>query len=80
MSMRLLQKLAEYLNLELEIVLARDVNDLIPMLLKGEGDLIAHGLTVTNARKKKYPLQIIFILHVRYWFRKTRQLAKNEFA
>lgn len=60
----LLQKLAEYLNLELEIVIAKDVNELIPMLLKGDGDLIAHGLTVTNARKKKVSFtDYIYLTH-----------------
>jgi len=48
----LLQRLAEDLDVELEIVLARDINDLINMLNRGEGDIIAHGLTVTQRRQQ----------------------------
>jgi membrane-bound lytic murein transglycosylase F len=48
----LLQRLAKYLGVGLEIVLAKDNNDLINMLNRGEGDLIAHGLTVTQRRQK----------------------------
>jgi membrane-bound lytic murein transglycosylase F len=48
----LLRRLAEHMNLKLEIVLARDINDLINMLNSGEGDIIAHGLTVTQRRRQ----------------------------
>lgn len=48
----LLQRLAEHLNVELEIVLARDINDLINMLNRGEGDILAHGMTVTQRRRR----------------------------
>lgn len=48
----LLQRLADDLDIELEIVLARDINDLINMLNRGEGDIIAHGLTVTQRRQQ----------------------------
>ncbi len=46
----LLQRLAEELNVKLEIVLAHNINELIDMLNRGEGDIIAHGLTVTQRR------------------------------
>ncbi len=49
----LLEQLAEYLDLELEIKIARDMNQIIDMLLKGEGDLISYGLTVTRERQKR---------------------------
>jgi membrane-bound lytic murein transglycosylase F len=48
----LLQRLAEELNVKLEIVLAQNINELIDMLNRGEGDIIAHGLTVTQRRKE----------------------------
>lgn len=48
----LLTALAEHLDLDLEIVLADNLDHLFEMLNKGEGDLIAFGLTVTQPRKK----------------------------
>jgi membrane-bound lytic murein transglycosylase F len=42
---------AEYLNVNLRIVVADNVSDMIPMLNGGQADLIAAGLTVTEARK-----------------------------
>ncbi|UKM65321.2 transporter substrate-binding domain-containing protein [Flavobacteriaceae bacterium GSB9] len=47
----LLQRLADYLDLELEIIVADDINNLITMLNNGEGDIIAHGLTITGNRQ-----------------------------
>ncbi|MFO8128832.1 MAG: transporter substrate-binding domain-containing protein [Bacteroidales bacterium] len=48
----LLERLANHLDLRLEIVMADDINDLFDMLNRGEGDLIAYGLTVTAPRRK----------------------------
>ena len=48
----LLQQLAEYLDVELKIIIAHDLNELISMLNKGQGDIIAHGITITNQRKR----------------------------
>ncbi len=48
----LLQRLAEYLELELEMIVADDIDDLIDMLNRGEGDLIAHRLTITASRQQ----------------------------
>lgn len=48
----LLQRLAAHLNLELEVVLAKDIDELINMLNRGEGDILAHGMTVTQHRRK----------------------------
>jgi membrane-bound lytic murein transglycosylase F len=48
----LLQRLAEHLDVELEIVMAKDINDLINMLNRGEGDILAHALTVTQRRRR----------------------------
>ena len=48
----MLSRLAEDLELELKITVADDIDDLFNMLNKGEGDLIAFGLTITEPRKK----------------------------
>ncbi len=52
----LLKRFAKHLGLELEIHVSNDVDTMFNQLLDGEVDLIAHGLTITNQRKK----QVIF--------------------
>lgn len=47
----LLERLAEKLNKDLEIVLSRNIDSLIPDLLSGKADLIAHGMSITDERK-----------------------------
>lgn len=60
----ILKKFAEDLNLELEIVIAKDENDLIKMLNKNEGDIIAYGYTITEERKKKIDFSIpLYLSH-----------------
>lgn len=49
----LLQRLAEDLDVELEMVIAKDENNLIDLLQAGEGDMIAYGYTITEERSKK---------------------------
>ncbi|QSS97100.1 transglycosylase SLT domain-containing protein [Psychroflexus sp. ALD_RP9] len=49
----LLERLAKHLELELEMVIAKDEDSLIDMLNEGKGDLIAYGYTITEDRKKK---------------------------
>ncbi|MGO2357059.1 MAG: transglycosylase SLT domain-containing protein [Mesonia sp.] len=48
----LVERLAKSLDLELEIKVAKDIDQLFNMLNRGEGDLIAYGLSITEARKK----------------------------
>jgi membrane-bound lytic murein transglycosylase F len=48
----LVEKLAEHLNLELDIKVAKDIDQLFNMLNNGEGDLVAYGLSITEDRKK----------------------------
>lgn len=48
----LVEGLAKKLNLELEIKVAKDIDQLFTMLNRGDGDLIAYGLSITEARKK----------------------------
>jgi membrane-bound lytic murein transglycosylase F len=45
-------RLADHLNLELEIVIARDMDELITMLNCGEADIIAAGMTMTEDRQE----------------------------
>lgn len=49
----LLQMLGSQLDMEVEIRLARDLEQMIDMLEKGEGDLIAYGLTITAERRER---------------------------
>ena len=47
----LLQRLADSLNMDLKVVVSDGVKELIPDLLAGKGDLIAHGLNITPERQ-----------------------------
>lgn len=49
----LLERLASDLDVELEMIVAKDENKLIELLQKGEGDLLAYGYTITESRKKR---------------------------
>lgn len=48
----LFKRLADHLKVRLEVVLARNVDSVIPMLNRGEGDIIALGYTITADRKE----------------------------
>ncbi|NNL16134.1 MAG: transporter substrate-binding domain-containing protein [Flavobacteriaceae bacterium] len=48
----LLQRLADHLELELEIILSKDLDMLLHDLTQGEVDIMAHGIAITSARKK----------------------------
>ena len=48
----LLQRLARYLDVELEIKIAYNLDNFIEMLNSGEGDIVAHGLSITKPRKQ----------------------------
>lgn len=48
----LLHRLADYLGLELEIKIAYNLDNFIEMLNSGEGDIVAHGLSITKPRKQ----------------------------
>lgn len=47
----LLQLLADELGLKLELVISKDLDSEFEVLNRGDVDLIAHGMTVTNQRK-----------------------------
>ncbi len=60
----LVEQLAEDLGLELEIKVAKDIDQLFNMLNRGEGDLIAYGLSITEARKKTIQFtQPLYLTH-----------------
>ncbi len=49
----LLQRFGEHIDLPVRIEIARDFGEMMDMLDRGEGDLIAYGLTVTSARRER---------------------------
>lgn len=46
----LLKRLAKHLDLELEVIVVKNLDELIKKLNNGEGDILAHGLTITKKR------------------------------
>lgn len=48
----LFKRIADELGVGLEMVLARNVDSVIPMLNRGQGDIIALGYTITSDRKE----------------------------
>ena len=49
----LLKRFADYLDVELEIVVSNDIDSMFHHLNRGKVDLVAHGLTITQARKEE---------------------------
>lgn len=49
----MLDRLAKSLGVKLEIVIAKNVDSIFPMLNRGEGDIVALGLTITGNRKEE---------------------------
>lgn len=49
----MLERFAKHLNVELELIVVKDVDELFAKLNEGEGDLLAYGLTITNQRKEE---------------------------
>lgn len=54
----ILEDLTEKLDLNLELVISKNIDSLFDMLNEGKGDVIAYGLTVTKARKKEVAFTI----------------------
>jgi len=60
----LLQHFAEYLDVELEIIVANDIDNLIDNLNNGKVDLMAHGLTITSERQQQVAFsKYIYLTH-----------------
>ena len=49
----LASRMAEDMGLDLEIIVAEDLDKEIEMLKRGQGDIIIHGLTITQDRRKQ---------------------------
>ena len=49
----LLKRLADHLDLELEVIIADNMDKMFSMLNSGVGDIIAHGMTITQERKDR---------------------------
>ena len=49
----LLTRLADHLNLELDLIIAKKLDSVFYDLNTGKVDLVAHGLTITSERKEK---------------------------
>lgn len=49
----LLERFSKYLGVALEITVVNNVNELFEKLNNGEGDIVAHGLTITTDRKNE---------------------------
>ncbi|MFT6883627.1 MAG: membrane-bound lytic murein transglycosylase F [Marinoscillum sp.] len=47
----LLERLADHLGLKLELIISSDLDSEFEVLNRGDVDLIAHGMTITNQRK-----------------------------
>ncbi|WP_439129298.1 transporter substrate-binding domain-containing protein, partial [Polaribacter sp.] len=47
----LLQRLSKHLNLKLEIVISDNLDTEFEVLNRGDVDIVAHGMTITNKRK-----------------------------
>ncbi|NOQ92826.1 MAG: transporter substrate-binding domain-containing protein [Flavobacteriaceae bacterium] len=58
----MLTRLANRLNVQLEMVLAKNVDSVIPMLNRGEGDIIAMGYTITGNRKEEVSFTNPFLI------------------
>lgn len=48
----MLRKLAEHFKLDLELTIARDLNQMLEELKTGSIDIVAHGLAITKERQK----------------------------
>ena len=48
----MLRKLAEHFKLDLELTIARDLNQMLEELRTGSVDIVAHGLAITKERQK----------------------------
>lgn len=82
----LLERLAESLDLNLKIVIARDLDEMLEILQRGEVDLVAHGLAITGERKQQVAFadylyltrQVLVQRKPDNWRRLTRDQIREE--
>ncbi|RLD75348.1 MAG: lytic transglycosylase F, partial [Bacteroidetes bacterium] len=58
----MLKRLANGLNVQLEMVMVKNVDSVIPMLNRGEGDIIAMGYTIMGNRKEEVSFTNPFLI------------------
>lgn len=58
----MLERFAKHLNVELELIIVKDIDELIDRLNDGTGDVVAHGLTITSLRKEEVAFSDYFYL------------------
>lgn len=49
----LLERFADHLGVELDLIVVKNGDELFARLNQGDGDIVAHGLTITSQRKKR---------------------------
>jgi len=49
----LLKRFADYLDVELELIISNDIDSLFNELNRGDADIVAHTLTITSQRQKE---------------------------
>lgn len=60
----LLERFAKHIGVDIEIVVANDIDNLFRNVNNGKVDLVAHGLTVTEGRKQKVAFSdYIYLAH-----------------
>ena len=74
----LLQGLAKDLNLKLDIIVSDDLDSQFEVLNRGDVDLIAQGMTITNQRKWEVDFtEYLYLTKQVLVQKKTRQLLKH---
>ena len=58
----MLTRLAKHLGVELELRVAQDLDQMLEILQNGQVDLVAHGLAITEGRKKEVSFSDYFYL------------------
>jgi len=79
----LLQELADYMGVKLEVTVSNNLSENFGQLLDGEVDLIASNLTITKDRKKFVEICIIAGvkgIEIEYTYAKNRPFYKTEKA
>lgn len=60
----MLERFADYLGVELEIVVTTNIDSMLHKLNSGEVDLVAHGLTITSSRKEQVSFtKYLYLVH-----------------
>lgn len=82
----LLRRLADDLGLELRVRIARDLDEMLDILERGEVDLVAHGLAITQERKERVAFadylyltrQVLVQRKPAHWRKLTRDEIRDQ--